>query len=639
MGASHKSLSYADEELESTQQRVVIPEVEASDESSIRGGHERRTGALLEEILNHIAYPVFVEDEAQRWIFVNDAFCELLGRPREEIIGESACDEKVLTLGGRESMLHTVKSSFINPVTARRNLVGTIRDVAVWRHALRRLEESERRYRRFFENTNVAAFITRVSDGMFLDANRRMAILLGFERSTDIVDTVRIVDHYVDPELRTQILADARSAGEVSEREVQLRGKDGRQRWVRLSAVYNEDEDCLEGACVDITQRKAIEEQNLELERQYLHAQRMEAVGRLAGGIAHDFNNLLCAIKGNASLALAQVDAEQSLREVLNEIDIAADRAASLTRQLLTFSRNDVVTYEVVDLGDLIQSLNRMLVRLIGEDIHLHTRLSGAPFHVHGDRGQLEQVIVNLVVNARDSMPRGGRISVELARRGSTVAIIVSDTGCGMDVEVLARIFEPFFTTKGPGLGTGLGLATVQGIVEQHGGQIEVSSVLGEGSTFTMTLPLVAAGPAACSMRPAPRTLAGDETILVVEDDDLVRSVTVRVLKRYGYHVLVATSGAEGLAIARDHQGIIHLLITDVIMPGMSGIEMASSLVGARPSTKVLFTSGYSADVIATRHAAVPGDMKHLAKPYTLEQLLRRVREALDPTDWGVSDG
>ena len=490
-------------------------------------------------------------------------------------------------------------------------------------------ENDEHRYRRFFENANVGTFITRVTDGMLLDANRRMAVLLGFEDSKDIIGSIKLADHYVDPEARKRILTNARAVGEVSEEEVQLRRKDGQQRWVRLSAIHNRDEDCLEGTCVDITQRKAIEQEKHELERQYLHAQRMEAVGRLAGGLAHDFNNLLCAIKGNTSLALGCA-VDPSLKELLDEVDLAADRGASLTRQLLTFSRKQVVTYEVLDLTELLRGLERMLVRLIGEDIHLQALLGKGPCYIHADRRQIEQVFVNLVVNARDSMPQGGKLTIELKRQGSEAAVVVRDRGCGMDAQTLAKVFEPFFTTKKPGLGTGLGLATVRTIIERHGGKVDVSSLVGKGSAFTITVPLVEQTSAALTERPPPPTLSGRERVLVVEDDDLVRTVTVRVLKRYGYHVLAASSGPEALNVARKHDAVINLLLTDVIMPEMNGLEVASLLVVARPYVKVLFTSGYSPDVLADRHGDLPKGMQLLTKPYTPNQLLSQVREALD---------
>jgi CheY-like chemotaxis protein/two-component sensor histidine kinase len=372
----------------------------------------------------------------------------------------------------------------------------------------------------------------------------------------------------------------------------------------------------------------------------------MEAVGRLAGGIAHDFNNLLAVMLGYTTLTLSRTGDPAVVTRNLEQIRTAAERAANLTRQLLTFSRKQVLQPRVVDLGGVVAELHTMLERLIGEDIELVTDVARAKGHVKADRGQLEQVIVNLAVNARDAMPRGGRLAIAMhdvvidaalareqpgLRLGRHVRIEVSDNGAGMEPETLGRLFEPFFSTKEKGKGTGLGLATVYGIVKQSGGHIAVESAPGRGTTFRIWLPEVEAeAPAAPAPVPAgTEAPAGSETILLVEDEDAVRGLLFEVLSESGYKVLQASSGAEALRVSRAHGGSVDLLLTDVVMPGMGGREVATALTAERPGLRVLFASGYTAEAIARHGVLEPGtDLIH--KPFTPDALLRRVRERLD---------
>ena len=404
----------------------------------------------------------------------------------------------------------------------------------------------------------------------------------------------------------------------------------------------------------------------LQLEEQYLQAQKMEVVGQLAGGIAHDFNNLLTAIKGYTGLTLSTLhDLRSNVRStspdpgtaVLNAgdldtmrvdlegIDSATDQAAGLVRQLMAFSRKQVLRPQILDLNNVVTHSRKMLRHLIGEDIDLVTQLDPDPGHVKADPGQIEQVIMNLAVNARDAMPNGGTFTLETYTLEPDrddaqahpdleprvyVLLSISDTGTGMDKEVLAHLFEPFFTTKEAGKGTGLGLATVHGIVSQTGGHIEVSSKLGVGTTFKIYLPCVAAEISATPQDTSAEALpTGCETILVVEDEESVRDLTVRVLEQQGYTVLAAGHPKEALRWSEQHRTQIHLLVTDVIMPGMNGTELARALASSRSGLKILYVSGYTADAIAQRFVLDP-DIAFLQKPFTARAMAREVRRLLD---------
>ncbi len=385
----------------------------------------------------------------------------------------------------------------------------------------------------------------------------------------------------------------------------------------------------------DISQRKHLEEQ-------LLHAQKMEAVGRLAGGVAHDFNNMLTVISGYNRMILDELSALDPLRGYAEEILKAADRASALTNQLLAFSRRQVMQPRVIAVNTILTQTQKMLQRLIGEDITLALSLGSNVGNIRADPGHVEQAIVNLAVNARDAMPTGGRLTIETANvaldddyarthmgvtPGEFVMIAVSDSGHGMDAETRRRIFEPFFTTKAKGKGTGLGLATVYGIVKQTGGDIWVYSEPGRGTTFKLYFPRVAepvADPLDTSGEQVKK--AGGETILVVEDEKAVRDLTVRMLKQLGYHILTASSGAEALEISSTHHGTIDLLLTDVVMPAMSGRQLADAIVLTRPETKVLFLSGYTENTVVHHGVLEPG-VEFLPKPFTRETLSKKLRE------------
>src|SRR3989449_2775141 len=424
--------------------------------------------------------------------------------------------------------------------------------------------------------------------------------------------------------------------------EYRFRHKDGSYHWIHDEARLTRDSAGrpveVFGSWVDITERKA-------LEMQLLQAQKMEAVGLLAGGVAHDFNNVLTAIGGYAELVREDLPGEDARRHDVEEILRATERAATLTRQLLAFSRRQVLAPRVLDLNGVVAGVDNMLRRLIGADVELRTALGPVLGAVRADPGQLDQVIMNLVVNARDAMPRGGKLTIETANAeldesyalehpsvvaGPYVMLAVSDSGVGMDAATQARIFEPFFTTKEKGKGTGLGLATVYGIVKQSGGNIWLYSEPGRGTTFKIYLPPVGQPPELPPPTPAaPAKPPGTETVLLVEDDEAVRTRARKMLASHGYTVLAAPSGADARELAASHAGPIHLLVTDVVLPGMSGRELAARFQSVRPALKVLYTSGYT-DEAVVHHGVLDPGIAFLQKPFTSGALARKVRETLD---------
>jgi PAS domain S-box-containing protein len=391
------------------------------------------------------------------------------------------------------------------------------------------------------------------------------------------------------------------------------------------------------GMMTDITERK-------RLEAQFLQAQKMETVGRMASGIAHDFNNLLTVINGTADLALTGLKEGAPLHTDLQDIRQAGERGALLTRQLLAFSRKQIMVLEVLNLSTLIADLQGMLQRLIGEDIALVVVPAKDLGSVMADPTQIEQVVMNLAVNARDAMPKGGTLTIETrdveldeayaaehpsVRPGPHVMLAISDTGTGMDAATRARLFEPFFTTKDPGKGTGLGLSTVYGIVKQGGGSIWAYSEPGKRTTFKIYLPRVEGVVRKIQHAPAVTSVQGTETILVVEDEDAVRRLAERVLQRGGYTVLTASNGAEALLVLERHDGPVHLVLTDMVMPGMSGRDLMARLEDINSRMKVLCTSGYT-DEAVLHHKQLDKAAHFIGKPYAMAELTRKVREVLD---------
>jgi PAS domain S-box-containing protein len=438
--------------------------------------------------------------------------------------------------------------------------------------------------------------------------------------------------------------------GELTHEEYRLRRPNGEIRWIWDHSFPIKDEAGqvyrIAGIAEDITERKRAEEALRKSEEQLRKSQRLEAIGRLAGGIAHDFNNMMTAIIGTAELAMLELHRDHPVRRDLKEIKQTADRAANLTRQLLAFARQQIIARGILNLNDLVINLDKMLRRLIGEDVELVMMPSPDIGFVKVDSGQMEQVIVNLAVNARDAMPAGGSLILQIANvtitqeaaaahpelpPGEYVTLTMRDTGAGMTEEVKARLFEPFFTTKEIGKGTGLGLATCYGTIKQNGGHIEVESEIGKGSTFRIYLPrleaVAGAMPEHDQIDAPPQ---GHETVLLVEDEPSVREIAARMLREQGYDVLVAANGDEALHLARSRpQEPIHLLVTDVVMPRLSGKAVADQLRAVRPNLKVLFISGYSDDTLA-RHGAAEAELNFLQKPFSPSLLAYKIRDVLD---------
>ncbi|MFO8089949.1 MAG: PAS domain-containing protein [Desulfatiglandaceae bacterium] len=446
---------------------------------------------------------------------------------------------------------------------------------------------------------------------------------------------------------------DASSKEDISEfihEPYRIIAKDGSERIVNDRTYIMRSHDGrvtqYKGIVEDITRQKLAEEERKHLEDQLRQAQKLEAVGRLTSGIAHDFNNLLTTIIGNAEMAIMDMDTNTTLCEIMEEIKEAGNRASALTHQLLAFSRKQIIQPEVVNINDPIHEMDKMLRRIIGEDIELETLLGPDLSSVEVDVSQLEQVIMNLAVNARDAMPRGGKLTIETknveldedyARHhiamasGSYVMLAVSDTGMGISKEIQGQIFEPFFTTKGKGKGTGLGLSTVYGIVKQNNGNIWVYSEPDQGTTFKVYLPVAAmiVSGIRSPKKQEPKDLFGSETILLVEDDQSLRKLATRTLEKYGYTVMAAADGREALRMFEEHKDPIHLMVTDVIMPGMSGKELANFIKDMMPELKVLFMSGYTDNAIV-HHGVLEKGIAFLQKPFTPERLARKVREVLE---------
>jgi len=452
---------------------------------------------------------------------------------------------------------------------------------------------------------------------------------------------------FVHPDDRAAVnQAFALSLGRCSEGETEHRVlmPDGRIKFLeeRWRVFHDEHQKPVRavGACMDITEQVLSRRRLQETEDQLRQSQKLESVGMLAGGIAHDFNNLLTVITGYSELTLKGLDKADPLVHNVEEIKTAAERAASLTRQLLAFSRKQVLQPKVLDLNSIILNIEKMLGRLVGEDMELRSLPGVGLGQVKADPGQIEQVVLNLVVNARDAMPNGGKITLETAnihldeayaRRhiavqpGWYAMLAVTDTGHGMDAKTQKYIFEPFFTTKEQGKGTGLGLSTVYGIVKQSGGNIWVYSEVGVGTSFKIYLPLVdehVTGPEAGPGRP--EGALGTETILVAEDEEMVRHLARESLMKNGYTVLEAADGGEALLIAQQHQGPIHLLLTDVVMPRMSGKELAEQVVKLRPDTRVLYMSGYT-DQAIVHHGILDRDIAFIGKPFTPNALVLKI--------------
>jgi PAS domain S-box-containing protein len=518
-------------------------------------------------------------------------------------------------------------------------------DIAARRVAEAALIESEARFRSLIESAPEGIFVQ--SGEHFVYANPAILRLLGADKPEDLVGTELMAR--IAPEnheaVRERIRTQRETGQPAPPRDQEYLRLDGSRISVETTAVAvrYQGRDAHLVFVRDTTERKRAEAEREKLQTQLIQAQKMESVGRLAGGVAHDFNNLLTVILGHAELALTQVDPGQPFHADLQEVLKAAQRSADLTRQLLTFARKQTVTPRVLDLNEAVTSTLKMLKRLIGEDIDLLWSPSAELWPIKVDPTQVDQILANLCVNARDAIAGVGKVTVETqnvtldeaycaahlgCEPGEYVLLAVSDNGCGMSKETLEHLFEPFFTTKGVGQGTGLGLATVYGIVKQNNGHINVYSEVEQGTTFRIYLPRCA-DKTKSQEGPAEAPKRGEETVLLVEDEPAILRLGQIILERLGYTVLVAGTPGEAMRLAQEHAGEIQLLITDVVMPEMNGRDLSKRLLSLYPQLKRLFTSGYTAGVIAHRGVIEEG-VQFLQKPFTPSTLSAKVREVLD---------
>jgi two-component system cell cycle sensor histidine kinase/response regulator CckA len=625
----------------------------------------RLQAAALEAAANAIV----ITDPAGTIVRTNRAFSILTGYTQDEVLGKNP---RLLSSGQHDSAFYsalwktissgkTWQGEMVNrrkdgslyteemTITPVLSLAGQIthfvaikQDVSLRKRAEEALRAAEEKYRTIFQDAAVGIFQS-TPEGRFLSVNPALAKICGYdtpEQVAEITDLAR--DWYVDPERREEFKRLIAVDGIVRNFEYQARRKDGAKIWLLENARAVRDARgeirFYEGSVHDVTDRKLLEDQLRQ-------AQKMEAIGRLAGGVAHDFNNALAVISGHSELLQIELPTSDPRREHAIEILKAGRRAASLTRQLLAFSRKQTIQPVVLDLNSVVADVDKMLRRLIGEDIDLTVVRDSKLDGVKADRGQIEQVLMNLAVNARDAMPGGGRLLIETAnteldeayvrqhpyaKAGRFVMLKVSDTGCGMDKNTQAHIFEPFFTTKEIGKGTGLGLSMVYGIVKQSEGYISVYSEVDRGTTFRIYLPKAEGASKLPDDIEPPKTLPrGTEAILLVEDEDSLRGLARGCLQSSGYHVLEAHDGKEAMDLAAQYRNPIQLLLTDMIMPGMNGAELAERLQPLRPEMKVVFMSGYTHDLASRQGVLKPGTVL-LEKPFSIEGLLNRVRQVLD---------
>ena len=618
-----------------------------------------------ERVVEGLEEMILVVDRNYRYVIANQAFLnfrglsaeQLVGHTVEEVVGEDAfktqikekMDECFLgksvqyeltydfpSLGKRD-----LSASYF-PITGQNGverIACILQDITERKLSEKALRNSEERFSKAFRSNPLAITISTEQDGRYLDVNDAFLELLRYKRKDVIGRTSRDLGFWNDPNDRIEMFRQLREKKHLSKYNAQYRTSKGELReaelWVEL--IELEGQSCLLAITRDITETQ-------QLEAQFRQAQKMEAVGRLAGGVAHDFNNLLGVITGYADISLGLLTPENPVTRYVSEAKKAAQKAASLTQQLLAFSRKQVVFPKVLDLNEIVQNAIKMFLRLVGEDIAVEFRPTIPLSKIKADSGQIEQVLMNLVVNARDAMPKGGKILIQTtnaevdehyiaqhvgAQVGQHVVLVISDTGCGMDENTKAQIFEPFFTTKEVGKGTGLGLSTVYGIVKQSDGYIAVYSEPGRGSTFKIYFPVVHEAskeivPAIDDAEP-PR---GSETILVVEDEQKLREVTVVLLQGAGYRVLQAKDAEEALAILAGPEPRIDLLLTDVVMPGKSGAELAREGKELRPELRSLFTSGYTGDLVSRQGVAMDEE-SFLEKPFTKKSLLTKVYSIL----------
>ncbi len=527
-------------------------------------------------------------------------------------------------------------------------LHSVIHDITARKQAEKALRESEESFSQLFESAPVPmAYATDVEGYRGTTWNEAWYQTFGYAREQAEGLSGNDIGLWVNPSDRSRFIEMANRQNYVADFETLLRRRDGSIRNCSLFARFIDKTGyrLLMAVYLDITERKRVDEEHEKLQAQLNQAQKMESVGRLAGGVAHDFNNMLGAILGYTELGMLGISPTDPIHGTLTDIQKAAQRSVNLTRQLLAFARKQTVAPKLLDLNETVEGTLKMLRRLIGEDIDLAWLPGKDLGPVRMDPSQIEQVLANLCVNARDAVHDTGKINVETGTvtldetycathvgfvPGKYVLLAVSDDGCGMDAETLSHLFEPFFTTKEVGKGTGLGLATVYGIVKQNNGFIDAYSEPGLGTTFKIYLPLHATeADRTTKVGAAQLAASGHETILLVEDEHMILDITTKMLERQGYTVMAAVTPGEAIRLAREHAGEIHLLMTDVVMPEMNGRDLAKNLLSLYPKLKRLFMSGYTADVIA-HHGVLDEGVQFIQKPFSVQTLAARVREVLD---------
>jgi two-component system cell cycle sensor histidine kinase/response regulator CckA len=623
---------------------------------------------LFRLISENAADMIAVVDMDGRRIFNSDAYQKILGYSAEELKNSSSMDQihpddrervkaaaaearrtgigknleyRIRHKNGTWLVLESTSSVIGNATGVPEKLVIVNRDITARKQASEALRLSELSFRSAIENAPYGIYRAQTS-GKLLLANPALQKMLGYESQAEMLELNLITDVYVDPLEHKRVNELFTNQKEFTDVQVDWKRKDGKPIKARCTGWFVKS--AAEGAAYFEVFAEDVTEKWL-LERQLRMAQKMEAVGRLSGGIAHDFNNLLGVIIGYSQVLKRTLPPGTAFLEHAEEIEKAGQRAATLTRQLLAFSRQQVLAPAVLNLNSLISEMEKMLPRLIGEDIEIVISLDPAIGSVKADQGQLEQVVMNLAVNARDAMPDGGKVVITTSnvsldeawtrlhpgsKVGDYVMLSVADTGTGIDSETLAHIFEPFFTTKERGKGTGLGLATVYGVVKQSGGYVWVESAPGKGAAFQIYLPRIEEA-ASVPERAAPivEAFRGAETILLVEDADALRKLTHMLLEQHGYRVLVAANGAAALQLVEEKPESVNLLLTDVIMPGLNGRALAERLQLRQPGLKVLYMSGYTDDAIVD-HGVLAAGTHLLHKPFSEESLIHKVREVLD---------
>ena len=611
-------------------------------------------------------------DENGIIISVNAAFCRLFGMERSAIEGQPFTatyaaahdpaefqarfrerfqkreihpqEERRMTLRDGRTVDLEITSAFVETPGQPTTLLGLFRDITARKKSEMALRTSERRFSEVFRASPAAMSIGSVDDGRLLDVNDRYCEFFGYSREELVGKTIPELNLWARPNERARMIERVRAEKSIRDIEAQFRHKSGALRDVFASFVLldvpGEGEPILVSMLVDVTERKRLEEHLRQ-------SQKLESIGQLAGGVAHDFNNILTVIQGHASLLLAGPGEQASRGDSAEQIAKSAERAANLTRQLLAFSRRQVMQPKDLDLNEIVREMTRMLNRILGEDIRLQVEFSPIMPIVRADPGMMEQVILNLAVNARDAMPKGGVLTIrntieeideetaranpEAAAGSKVVRMTVSDTGCGIPENILPHVFEPFFTTKEVGKGTGLGLATAYGIIKQHRGWIKVHSEVNKGTTFDIFLPRSAATEKTAEGRAVSKQIPkGAETILIVEDELSVRLLTRRVLEALGYKVLEACDGDSALDIWSKAFNEIDLVLTDMVMPGgMSGTDLAEKLLVDKPEIRIIFCSGHNVEMFGKELSLRKG-MLFFPKPYDNVKLAQAVRSTLD---------